>query len=149
MNGRMVIILVLGASVVLHAYFALPRLLAKRGTSSAPGLPGDVDAASLPANRIPLAPVQLWAEAPAGEREYWLARKSAQFLIVHGQAMAGKLHVPHGKIRGYLNAKVQNGEIDYVVVLPIRNTKWGDIFPVLDECRKSRVQIVVLKPFES
>jgi hypothetical protein len=148
MNRRRVLLLLLGLSVGLHAYFVLPGLW-RRWL-----LPPEQEeraqiAATASAAGNHLAPVLWWGQMPASERDNWRARKPIRFLLVGGQAQVDGTVLPTGRIKAYLDEKVRLAEIDHVVVAPGPNTKWGDLLPVLDECRKSRVQAVLLNPTES
>lgn len=102
-----------------------------------------------PEAKVGLAPVHIWWESPLGQRDYWRAKKSARLLLVRGEAFVDDVYLPKENVTGYLDARVERGEIEYVIVFPARDTKWGEIFPVLDECRKSRVRVVLLNQFES
>ncbi len=149
MNRRVKIILTSGAAVLLVVYLFLPLLLKRWTALPLPEYGGYFATASSTEHQNGLAPVQLSWEAPPDEKGYWRTKKSARLLLVQGQAFVGDVLLPREKITAYLNARVQSGEIDYVIIFPVKDTKWGDIFPVLDECRKSRVQIVLLNQFES
>jgi hypothetical protein len=48
-----------------------------------------------------------------------------------------------------LNARVKSDQIEYVIVFPVKDSKWGEIMPVVDECRKSQVKVVYLNQSES
>jgi hypothetical protein len=121
-----------------------PRAFEKRSTPAWPESRGYFSDDS----ESGLAPVQLWWEAPPGEKESWRAKKATRFTLVRGQAFVGDTLIRKEKIREYLDARVQSHEIDYVVIFPEKDSKWGEIFPVLDECRKSRVRIVLLNERE-
>ncbi len=95
------------------------------------------------------APVQLWWEAPPEVKGQWRAKKAARISLMGGEVFIGDSHIPRGKIRTFLDEQVARGEIDYVVIFSERGARWGDILPALDECRKSRVQIVLLNQYES
>jgi hypothetical protein len=144
MNKRIATILSFGAVILLPSYiilnYALPWWLMPHESEAR-----DYPIATLSTERANgLAPVQLWYEAPPGQKSDWRAKRSARFLLLLGQAYIGDVLLPREKIKAYLDAKVQSGEIDYVVVFPSQETKWNEIFPVIDECRKSRVRIVLL-----
>ena len=95
------------------------------------------------------APVRLWWEASPDGKEPWRAKKAVRITLTRGEAFAGNTHIPRERLREFLDERVSSGEIDYVVVFPAKGTKWGEIFPTLDECRKSRVQIVLLSDHHS
>jgi hypothetical protein len=96
-----------------------------------------------------LAPVQPWWEESPEIQSQWRARKAVRLMLVHGEVFDGDHHLPREKIRGFLDDLVSKGEIDYVILFPARDTRWGEIFPALDECRKSHVRIVLLNQYES
>ncbi|WP_221029977.1 hypothetical protein [Actomonas aquatica] len=102
------------------------------------------------ANRADLdfAPIQFSWEAPPGVKGYWRVREAERFTLLNGEAFVGDEHLPRERITDYLNEKVRRAEIEYVVVFPAKGSKWGDLFPVLDECRKSEVRIVLLNQIE-
>jgi hypothetical protein len=95
------------------------------------------------------APVQLWWESSPDDKERWRAKNAVRLTLTRGEAFHGNTHIPREHLREFLDARVLSGEIDCVVVFPAKGTKWGEIFPVLDECRKSSVQIVLLSEHES
>ena len=95
------------------------------------------------------APVQLWWEAPPDVKNEYRARRAARLTFLRGEIFSGDTHVPNENIREFLDQQVLNGAIDYVVIFPAPGMKWGEIFPALDECRKSRVRIVLLNQGDS
>ena len=94
------------------------------------------------------AEVQVWNEAPPEVKSRWRAAKAARIRVLQGQAFVGDVHLPKDEIREFLDLKIASGEIDYVVVFPSRGAKWGEIVSIVDECRKSRVKIVLLNEHE-
>ena len=144
MNKRTTNVLSSGAVILLLSYvllnIALPWWLMPHLSEQR-----DDSIATLSTERANgLAPLQLWYEAPPGHKGYWRAKRAARFSLVHGEAFVGDVLIPKGEIKAYLDTRVQSGEIDFVVVFPSDQTRWGEIFPVIDECRKSRVRIVLL-----
>jgi hypothetical protein len=96
-----------------------------------------------------LAPVQLWGEAPPDVKSNWRAARTARLVVTRGQAFFGDRWIPSDEICQYLDAKIAKGEIDYVLVSAAVGAKWGEIVPVVSECRKSRVKIVLLNLYEA
>ena len=148
MNRRSYLILSIGAVLLLATHVALSHWV-KGSLPHFPESSGYFSSSFASERSSGLAPVQVWWERPLEQKGYRRAKKSARLLLVNGQVFVADDLLPRDKITAYLDARVRSGEIDYVVVFPVRNTKWGDIFPVLDECRKSRVRIVLLNQFES
>ena len=74
---------------------------------------------------------------------------AVRFLLIRGQAFDRDILIPREEIKEYLNARVKSDQIEFVIVFPVKDAKWGEIFPVIDECRKSRVKVVYLNQSES
>ena len=94
------------------------------------------------------ARVQLWWESTPEMKARWRAKKAARITLTGGEAFSGDTHIPRERLREFLDQRVSTGEIDYVVIFPVKGAKFGEILPALDECRKSRVQIVLLNQYE-
>jgi hypothetical protein len=140
------IVLLVGAAFAAIVYFLRPSkptdsLLAERSAYT--------DYSTRSAKEEGWAPVQLWWEAPPEMKGEWRARKAARFTLTGGEVFVGDSHIPREKIKAFLDQRVASGEIDYVVLFPTKGTRWSEVFPALDECRKSRVRIVLLNQYES
>ncbi len=144
--NRIGIAVLLGVGAAALAFFLLPRssnvpLLENRREYSEYSVGTEKETS--------WAPVQLWWEAPPDVQDRWRAKKAERFTLTRGEAFSGNTHVPREKIREFLDERVSRGEVEYVIVFATKGTRWGEIFPVLDECRKSRVRIVLLNQYES
>ncbi|MGA7725577.1 MAG: hypothetical protein WCA95_09845 [Opitutaceae bacterium] len=91
-----------------------------------------------------LAPIQIWREASMEEPGRWHAAMTAKLNLTGGQAFVGDVLLATEDITNYLDARVKSGEIDYVIIFPDRKAKLKDLFPVIDQCRKSTVKGVLL-----
>lgn len=96
-----------------------------------------------------LAPIQLWDEAPPEVKGAERAERTARLSLAGGQVFSGDAHIPTDKLREFLNTRVQQDNVLYVLVFAQKGTRWGEVFPVLDECRKSRVRLVLINTIES
>jgi hypothetical protein len=94
-----------------------------------------------------LAPVLLWGERPPGEN-YWRTKRAARLLVVKGEAFIDRQHIPHADLAAYLDERVARGEIDHVMITSAVNSRWGELIPTIDACRRSRVRTVLLNYFE-
>jgi hypothetical protein len=97
-----------------------------------------------------MAPLALWwaVATDTQGKEYFRKAKAQQIVIIKGFAFIDDKMLPTKTITEYLNQKVASKEIAYVVLLPANDTKWGDLIPIIDECRKSHVRSVLLNYFE-
>src|ERR1035437_1109400 len=98
MNKRLIVILASGAAVLLVAYIAL-HILVKRSLPNFPESTRYFASSFAPDRSSGLAPVQLWWEAPQGEKSYWRAKKSARLLLVKGEAFVGDERLPRERIK--------------------------------------------------
>ena len=96
-----------------------------------------------------LAKVHLSFEAPPELKHELRFKKAVRLSLVPRGVFVGTEFVPTEKVRAFVDRRVLSREIDYVVLFPARDSKWGDIFPVLEECRRSKVRIVMLNKYES
>jgi hypothetical protein len=149
MKKRPFILLSAGAAFLAISYFTLPLAF---GWLLAPSKPGERIIylyANSAEQQNGLAPLQFWRGTPPEHEARGPEKRAVRLLLIRGQAFIGDVLLPREEIKDYLDARVKSGEIEYVVVLPAKDTKWGDIFPVIDECRKSRVRLVLLNRDES
>jgi biopolymer transport protein ExbD len=94
-----------------------------------------------------MARVQLWS----GDAHWFknrTAKNRVRFVIARGQTFVGDEPIAREKIRTYLDQKVLDREATSVVIVPAKGSSWGEIFPVIDECRRSRVRVVLLMEYE-
>ena len=149
MKRRLVFLISGGAVLLLTTYLTLPFLLKKWLMP--------------PIEKSPLGTFQseITLEEPSGRPAVHLWTGSLQSVmrgaykdvtglaVVGGEAFTGDELIPREKIRERLDRMVSDKEIESVAVFPVKGSRWGDIFPVLDECRKSRVRFVFLAEYES
>jgi hypothetical protein len=95
------------------------------------------------------APVSLWWEQPLGERNHWRAGKAVRLVVRGGVAFESENPILLEKLTSFLNERIDRDQVKYVVVFPVAGTKWGELIPVIDQCRKSRVEIVLLNQFDT
>jgi hypothetical protein len=95
-----------------------------------------------------LAPVILVSEGPPWAKGEPRMQNCVRFVLSRGQIFVGDETIQEENIRAYLDERVLREEIRSVVIFPAVGSKWGEIFPVLDACRKSRVQAVYLNEYE-
>lgn len=134
----------LGLLVAVGVSAAIVGLQMQTPKEARAGQQAFAEYSSRTANEAACAPVEIWDEAPPEAKALWRARKAARLVAVADGVQVNNSHVARQNIRDYLNERVLKGEIAYVVVFPTKDATWGDIFAVLDECRKSQVKIVLL-----
>jgi hypothetical protein len=145
--SRVFILAVSGSAVLVAAYLGLQASLDARKSSR--DWMQDFHAYALRVKTDEqFAEVQAWNEAAPEVKSRWRAARATRIRVLQGQAFVGDTHLPKDEIRGFLDLKVASGEIDHVVVFPSRGAKWGEIVSIVDECRKSRVKIVLLNEHE-
>ena len=149
MQVRIPVLVSAGAALLVIGHFALPRAFELWLMPREPKPRVYSISPSESEERAGLAPLRFWTEAAPGEKGDWRIQNAARILLIRGQAFVGDVLIPREEIREYLNARVKQDQIEYVIVFPAKESKWGDLFPVLDECRKSRVRVVFLNRFES
>jgi hypothetical protein len=95
-----------------------------------------------------LAPVNMWWETHPDETGQPRLDKSERILVAYGQAFIKGKQIPVRDIKAYLDGKVDRGEMEYVIVYAPKETRWKFLFPIVDQCRKSKVKIVLLDRHE-
>ena len=134
---RPLIIASSGAALLLASYFVL-QVAVKRGLM--PNLPGPHGYVGYQVARPNgFAPVQLW-----GEPQTFRTKGAARIVVARGDVHLEDKLIARQDITANLNEMVRDGRIHYVVISSETDTKWGEILPVLDECRKSQVRVVFL-----
>ena len=137
-------LLLIGFAVVVPAYFLLGFWT---GELPATGRRGYAEYAARTEKETGWAPVQLFWEAPAEIETKARVEETVRFTLINGEAFSDGTHVPREKIREFLNLRVAAGEIYRVIVFPNKGARFKEIIPVLDECRKSRVRVVLLNQY--
>lgn len=146
MTRRLQVLIGSGVLVLFAGYFLLPLVLEKwvwRETG-----PADfewVRSHPFPRERSSeFASVLLWDAGPRDDPAWRKTKKVGRLAFTRTEVFAGDELIRRENIRGYLDAKVAAQEITSVAVIPASDAKWTDIFSVVDECRKSRVRLVLL-----
>jgi hypothetical protein len=155
MTRRSVKLLITGAAVLLVAYFGLPPFLEKLMTQ-AEWEPASLQTGDFPSrnSKSAFAPVALqWLGELRDEPvikvgTYFYPASSSEWSavnlnVVRGQACIGGEIIPHERVVDFINARSASGA-NFVIVTQARGTKWGEMFPVLDACRRSSVRAVII-----
>jgi hypothetical protein len=151
--NRIVMLLVLGVSILVAGFFAIePTFEAWLGTRNKAAAKGDPRRRHAPTEMAPLSissftpPVagkkrtMVSTEWEGAEREYG----AAEFEVVKGQAFVDGKLLPTDQVTAYLDGRVKAHEVEVVVIFPEAEAKMGELFPVIDACRKSKVREVLL-----
>lgn len=94
-----------------------------------------------------LAPVVLTSEWSDGTR-VWRHAKTLRLTLRQGRIFEGDTRVPAEELRDYINATTSRRGLSNVLICPARDTSLGDLMPVLDECRRANVKIVLLEGYD-
>ena len=146
--NRIVVLGAVGFAILVGAYFALPAIRQKSvaTTDAKPsklltifrGVPaGDGTAAIL-----------FWSYATAREKAHWGAKRAARLLVLENRTLVDHEEISIDRIRDYLDSKVRGGTIEYVVVT-MRDTPRSESLAVIEQCRRSRVAIVIIETLPS
>jgi hypothetical protein len=144
---RPLVILLTGGLLLVSCYQLLPIALGSAETIEESDSSYDGNARS-----NGLAPLLVWTDMWGGafsteqgqKKDYWKAIKAEKILVFQGLALVNDEVLPTKTIKNYLNQKVLNHEISYVAIFTDNDTKIGELFPIIDECRKSDVKTVLL-----
>jgi hypothetical protein len=66
--------------------------------------------------------------------------KALQIEVLDGQAFVADRLVPLDGVTNYVN----EAHSDFVIIMPVKGSRWNGIFPILDACRKSKASRVFL-----
>jgi hypothetical protein len=153
MTRRLTSILILGATVSLAAYFALPVIFERwmhipiwRLRAAHPS------EFSADTREGELAPVVIDGIGELGDNDvvpigsyFFPARNSGFFAVnlkaIRGQAFVGEELIPLSRVTGFINARIRS-DTNYVILTPVKGARWGEMFPVLDACRRSKAAAV-------
>ncbi len=90
-----------------------------------------------------LAPVLLASEWSDGD-VVWRYAKTLRLTLRSGEVFEGDTRVPAEELRAYINATTAQRSLNYVMLFPVRDTRLAELMPVLDECRRANVKLVLL-----
>jgi len=93
-----------------------------------------------------LAPVLLateWNDGSSG----WRYAKTLRLTLRKGKVFEGDIPVPAEGLRTYINTAATQRGLEHVMLFPASATTLGELMPVLDECRRSNVEIVLLEGY--
>jgi hypothetical protein len=93
-----------------------------------------------------LAPVLLASEWSGGD-VVWRYAKTLRLTLRSGEVFDGATRVPARELRAYINAETTQRSLNYVMLFPVRETRLDELMPVLDECRRANVKIVLLEGY--
>ena len=135
-------------AAALVGFFVLPRYFERRPL---PGIELGKDDSSWRPNGFARIVLGGWLpkhveEIVAIKMPWWNGGGTLKLIeleVVHGEAFVNDKHILREDITAYVDARV-SPDCYYVVLFPAKGSTMGDIVPVLDACRKSKVFGVVL-----
>jgi hypothetical protein len=148
-----------GAVILAVGYFYLPLTLEKwmRQTEWRPPSGGLGDFAQYD-RKGGLAPVELQWVGDLGEADLVSIRAAyssshhdwfaVNLKAIRGQVFAGGELVPLERVSDYINARLKP-EVDVVILTPVKGAAWGEMFPILDACRRSRARVIYVNSYEN
>jgi hypothetical protein len=151
--NRLVLLLVLGATILVAGYFALePVFEAWLGTRHKEASKDDPKRRHAASELAPLSISTFTPPVPGTKRimktDEWegVVREfgAAELEINKGQAFAEGHFLPTDQVKAYLDGRVIRHEIEVVIIFPGAEAKMGELFPFIDACRKSKVREVLL-----
>lgn len=144
MNRLQKIIISGGVAVLLYvlAHFVLVPAVKNRSVESAGSTSGSPKWHIGAIERTSgFAPVALWWEDPDGR---WKARDTIRLSVLNGLAAHEGRIIPTEELTAYLDHLVVQGRCSYVLLTLPADSTWGEIIPLIDACRRSKVDVVLL-----
>jgi hypothetical protein len=91
------------------------------------------------------APVILWDDKVPDGLGSWKNEKSISIELSRGVVLISGSEIDTKDLRNYLDRRILRDPFKFLIVEPSRDTSWRDLWKVLDECRQSKIELVLLR----